>query len=245
MSLQNEFTTQGQWLFRWRSFLPLICLPIVLAVVANMRWPAGSYSLHEAWEVFCLAVSLAGFGVRVLTVGYVPEGTSGRNTKCQVATSLNTTGIYSIVRHPLYLGNYLIGLGAVLIPFEWWLPLLYSAAYCVYYERIMYAEESFLHARFGEQFTHWASQTPAFWPRLSRWRRPDRSFSLRMVLRREYTGLMVVALLHTSVEVVEHWVIDNHVRFELPWAMLLIGSLTIYIVLRSLKKHTQLLSPEC
>jgi protein-S-isoprenylcysteine O-methyltransferase Ste14 len=242
MSLRNELETQGQWLFRWRSFLPLICLPVLIVVLANMSWPFGSYQFHELWEVFCLAVSLAGLGIRVIAIGYVPDGTSGRNTKSQVAMSLNTTGIYSTVRHPLYLGNFLIGLGAVLIPFEWWLPLLYSAVYCVYYERIMYAEESFLLMRFGEAFTEWANVTPAFWPCLSHWRWPERSFSWRMVLRREYTGLIVVVLLHSSVEVIEHWIIDRQIRFEMSWAVLMIGSLTVYFVLRTLKKYTRLLS---
>lgn len=242
MPLKEELKVQGQWLFRWRSFLPLVCLPVAASALANMSWPAGSYRFHEVWEVFCLAVSFAGLGVRIVAIGYVPEGTSGRNTKSQLATSLNTRGIYSTVRHPLYLGNFLIGLGAVLVPFEWWLLLLYVAAYCVYYERIMYAEESFLHERFGDAFTQWASKTPAFWPRLSQWRWPERSFSWRMVLRREYTGLIVVALFHTSIEIVEHWVIDNQFRFEKPWAILMIGSLIVYLLLRSLKKYTRLLS---
>ena len=34
------------------------------------------------------------------------KNTSGRNTHDQVADSLNTSGIYSIVRHPLYVGNF-------------------------------------------------------------------------------------------------------------------------------------------
>jgi hypothetical protein len=207
-----------------------------------MNWPVGSYRFHEVWEIFCLAISFAGLAVRIIAIGYVPEDTSGRNTRSQLAMSLNTTRIYSTVRHALYLGNFLIGLGAVLIPFEWWLPLLYAAVYCVYYERIMYAEESFLHLRFGEAFTLWASSTSAFWPRLSQWRRPERAFSWRMVLRREYTGLIIVALLHTSAELIKHWVIDNQFRFELPWAVFLIGSLITYLVLRALKKHTQILS---
>ncbi|MGB8874133.1 MAG: hypothetical protein WCC75_12145, partial [Desulfobaccales bacterium] len=43
--------------------------------------------------------------------GLPPRGTSGRNTQGQVAETLNTTGIYSLVRNPLYLGNFLIWLG--------------------------------------------------------------------------------------------------------------------------------------
>ena len=38
----------------------------------------------------------------------MPAGTSGRNTAKQVADTLNTTGLYSLTRNPLYLGNAVI-----------------------------------------------------------------------------------------------------------------------------------------
>ncbi len=241
MSLKSEMELHGEWLFRRRSYLPLVAVPILISVLANMVWPFGSLEFHETWEFICLAISFVGLGVRIITVGFVPEGTSGRNTKGQVATVLNTTGIYSTIRHPLYLGNYLIGLGAVLVPFEWWLPLLYTTAYYLYYERIMIAEEAFLQRKFGEQFDHWASRTPAFIPRFSQWTAATRGFSWRTVLRREYTGLFMVILLHTAIEVIEHWFIEDRLTLEAEWSLLFAAGGIIYLLLRTLKKHTQIL----
>ena len=54
-----------------------------------------------------------GFLFRAWAIGTTPAGTSGRNTKEQVAEVLNSTGIYSIVRHPLYVGNYFMWIGIV------------------------------------------------------------------------------------------------------------------------------------
>jgi protein-S-isoprenylcysteine O-methyltransferase Ste14 len=241
MALKTELETQGQWLFHRRSYLPLATIPVALAVLADMRWPFGSFQFHEVWELACLAVSFAGLGVRILAVGYVPAGTSGRNTDGQWAESLNTTGVYSVVRHPLYLGNFLIGLGAALVPFAWWLPLLYLTTFWLYYERIMFAEETYLQNKFGEQFIEWASRTPAFVPRLSRWQPAVRPFSLRTVLKREYTGLMVVIMLHAGIEVAEHWIIECRIPFEPFWELLLGGGAMCYLVLRMLKKHTRIL----
>ena len=101
-------------------------------------------------------VALAGLGVRAYVAGHVPQGTSGRNTRSQICEGLNTDGAYSMVRHPLYLGNFLIWLGVALVPRSAWLLLLVTAAFWIYYERIMYAEEEFLRNKFGERYLFWA-----------------------------------------------------------------------------------------
>lgn len=241
MALQTELETQGQWLFRWRSFLPLIMLPVLGVALANMSWPFGSYVFHEYWECFCLLVSFLGLAVRVVTAGVVPANTSGRNTKSQLADSLNTSGIYATVRHPLYLGNFLIGLGVVMVPFAWWLVAVYTLAFWIYYERIMFAEEHFLRQQFGDEFDRWASRTPAFIPRLSQWSRAANTFSVRTALKREYTALLVVIGLHAAVETVEHLFIDGRIVYEPMWETLLGAGVIAYVVLWLLKKRTRVL----
>ena len=132
MGLAEELDVQGQWLFRWRSYLPLVLLALMGVAFMYFDWPLRSYVLHEVWSYLCLAVSLLGFVVRVLTVGHTPAHTSGRNAKRQIADELNTSGMYSIVRHPLYLGNFLIGLGISFVLLVWWLPLIYSLLFWLY-----------------------------------------------------------------------------------------------------------------
>jgi protein-S-isoprenylcysteine O-methyltransferase Ste14 len=241
MALQDELREQGNWLFRWRSYLPLLFVALLATTMSHPQFPWGSFALHEAWENICLGISFAGLVVRALVVGYAPAATSGRNTRSQVANSLNTTGMYSIVRHPLYIGNFLIGFGITLVCWVWWLPAIYALLFLAYYERIMLAEEAFLHRRFGEEFERWAAKTPAFWPRFSQWRRPALSFSFRNVLRREYTGLIVVILGHTSEEFFEHLASDHRVVWERFWTVLLFGGVFTYFVLRALKRRTTLL----
>lgn len=239
MGLQRELESQGQWLFRWRSFLPLAIAPLFGIALVNTSRPFGSYRFHEYWEFFCLGVSFTGLAIRVMTAGVVPADTSGRNTKSQLAASLNTSGVYSVVRHPLYVGNYLIGLGAALVPFEWWLATVYTLAYWIYYERIMFAEEQFLRAQFGATFEEWARRTPAFLPNFKAWRPADYSFSIRTVLRREYTALLVVIALHAAIETAEHWFIDGRIVYEIFWGFLLGFGVLSYLIVRSIKKNTQ------
>ena len=241
MALQDEFQEQGNWLFRWRSYLPLLLVTLVAVAMKHPEFPFGSFRVHEMWEEICLGISFLGLLVRVLVVGYAPAFTSGRNTRTQIADSLNTTGMYSVVRHPLYFGNFLIGFGIALVCWVWWLPVIYALLFMAYYERIMFAEEAFLHRQFGEEFDRWAAATPAFWPRFSKWRRPALPFSFRNVLRREHSGLAVVILGHTCVEFFEHLIDDHRVVWEGFWTVLLFGGTIIYFVLRALKRRTTLL----
>lgn len=240
MALDEEFRKQGEWLFRWRSFLPLVLVPLIGVAIAQTDVTAIT-PFGEKWDYVCLAISFLGLFVRAFTIGYVPHHTSGRNTKRQIADELNTTGIYSTVRHPLYLGNYLIGLGISLVQFVWWLPVIYSLAFWIYYERIMFAEESFLRQQFGDTYRRWAATTPAFWPRFSQWTKPSLPFSWLNVLRREYSGLMVVILCHAGQECIELFMITHRIVWEVFWATLLFGGLTIYFVLRWLNRSTTLL----
>ena len=159
MSLAREFQQQGNWLFRWRSYLPICLLGLVGLAMWQVEALSAGYGMHEGWKRICIVISFVGLAIRALVIGYVPEQTSGRNTRHQFAATLNTTGMYSIVRHPLYLGNYLIGLGISLVLW-WWMPVIYTLTFWMYYERIMFAEEAYLRQN-GRTFENWARGTPA------------------------------------------------------------------------------------
>lgn len=110
MALQEELASQGNWLFRNRSLLPLAILFVGIAAhLFTLRTSGILFSTvfpdWHGYEIFCLIISMAGTFIRIYTVGHTPVRTSGRNTAGQVADSLNTTGIYSIVRHPAVLGE--------------------------------------------------------------------------------------------------------------------------------------------
>ena len=193
MSLHEHLKRSGETLFRWRGYPPLLLALLLLAAAfiparVALRDPA----LHRAWNLLCVAVALAGLVLRVLVVGQAPDGTSGRNRNSQIATALNQDGMYSVVRHPLYLANLFLWLGPVLVLRSPWATLVMLLGFWLYYERIMYAEEEFLAAKFGQEWRAWAARTPAFVPRWSQWRRSDQPFSWRRVLGREYSGVLAL-----------------------------------------------------
>jgi protein-S-isoprenylcysteine O-methyltransferase Ste14 len=243
MSLDNQLKNQGQWLFRWRSHLPLLLLPLLVIGLRQGEFIESYFgeTSEIIWKGFCLFTSFLGLSIRCWVTGYAPAGTSGRNTKKQKAEELNTTGCYSLVRNPLYLGNFLMILGVAFITEIWWFVIILSLAYALYYERIIMAEEAFLRQKFGEAFTSWAEKTPAFFPRLYGYQSPSLSFSIRHVLKREHTGLLVIGLGFAFVEVIAEGLVE-HNRYALwEWGLFALFNVAAYLFLRALKKQTHLL----
>jgi protein-S-isoprenylcysteine O-methyltransferase Ste14 len=245
MALREELERAGNWLFRWRSYIPLLLIVPTLVAMHHPEYLAQDRAGNDAWAVFCLAVSLCGLGIRVVTVGHVPQRTSGRNTRDgQIAEVLNTTGVYSLVRHPLYLGNFTIWIGISLFCRLWWLTAIFALAFWIYYERIMFAEEEFLRRKFGEAYLAWADSTPAFLPRFTGWKRPDLPFSLRTVLRREYPGLFGICASFFALEAYQRVVIQGQWRPNPLWTGIFLAGLVLFLTLRTLKRKTTLLVVE-
>ncbi|WP_154855665.1 methyltransferase family protein [Cyclobacterium xiamenense] len=107
-----------------------------------------------------------------------PENTSGKNTRVgQVADQLNTLGIYSTVRHPLYLGNFISWFAIALLTANYWFVCVFILIYWLYYERIAMAEKQFLRRKFGSKYLHWADAVPAFIPNILLFKKPALRFS--------------------------------------------------------------------
>ncbi|MEW6002647.1 MAG: isoprenylcysteine carboxylmethyltransferase family protein [Nitrospirota bacterium] len=246
MALKDELEKQGRWLFRWRSYLPLIIFPILLIALRESEYlerTVGDF-YEDLWEGLCVALSFIGLAIRCIVVGYAPEGTSGRNTKKQIAKTLTTTGMYSILRHPLYLGNFFIFLGIILFTQVWWFVLISTFAFWLYYERIMLAEEVFLQKKFGDTFLEWAEKTPTFLPKFKNWQQPTLAFSLKNILKREYTGFFVIIASFTLLEIIGDIFAEGRLELDLAWMIIFIVGLITYLTLRILKKKTKILNVE-
>ncbi len=242
--LADDFQKAGNWLFRWRSYLPLALFLLAIPAARDHALREGAYPEPAAWEVVCLAVALLGLAVRVLTVGFVPAGTSGRNTLKQTAASLNATVMYSLVRHPIYLGNFLMWFGLSLLPRCWWFTVITVLAYWLYYERIMFAEEGFLFSQFGDQYREWTMRTPAFIPRWANWVKPDLPFSLKSAIAREYSTFFTIIALFTVMNAMISWFSrGTPVPNDFTVTLFLLG-LLIYLAVRLVKKRTDLLRTE-
>jgi protein-S-isoprenylcysteine O-methyltransferase Ste14 len=243
MALIHSFEKSGNWLFRHRGELPIVLFLLAVPVVyfTDTSWLPAHSTTVLTWV--SIALSVKGFLIRSYSIGTTPKGTSGRNTRAgQIAESLNITGIYSIVRHPLYLGNYLMWTGIVLFTFNFSFVVIVSLAFWLYYERIMFAEERFLERKFGQTYLDWSLTTPAFIPCYRSYVRSVVPFSLRSVLRREYSGMMATVTGFVFIDLLRQWFESGMVNWYSVSIYVFAVSLLITVILRSLKHYTGVLS---
>ncbi len=239
----DAITRQGDWLFRWRSYVLLGFLPLGLLAISRPEAVETHFGdmADFFYEFACTALAFLGLGLRAFTVGFVPAGTSGRNTRSQIASTLNTTGIYSLTRNPLYLGNAMIYMAIALFTQDIYFSILMLLFLVIYLERIIATEERFLAEKFGSAYLDWSSHVPAFFPRLTGWKAPSLPFSVRNVLRREYSGLFAIIVVLFAIETIRDLLVEQELEVDSEWLAAFIAAAAIYISLRSLKKYTAFL----
>jgi protein-S-isoprenylcysteine O-methyltransferase Ste14 len=243
MALVHEFENSGNWLFRRRSWLPvfMIVAGVVIMYISNRQ--AIIFDMRD--ELIFLGVSFLGELIRIVTVGYAPRNTSGRNTVAgQVADELNTTGIYSLIRHPLYLGNFFMWLGPVLFLRSVTFTIVFMLLYWLYYERIMFAEEQFLRRKFGEKYDKWSMKVAPFIPYSFNYVPSQLSFSLRNVLKREYNSFVNIFLIFILLDLFRNFFLSEHFNVTAMWLYLTAGAIVIWAAIRTVHKSTKWLEVE-
>lgn len=244
MALRNELRSQGDFLFKYRSYLPVVFIVPALYVYIQSQ-----FYLHnidqvqsELYELGCVAVSLFGLLIRVVTIGYSADNTSGRNTTVgQVADSINKTGMYSICRHPLYVGNFFMWLGIAGFTQDFWFLVAFTFMYWIYYERIMFAEEEFLISKYKDEYLNWSKKVPAFIPKLGNWEKPINTFSWIKVIRQEKTGILNLFLTILMVKIIGELVVKHQLLTDLKYWVAFGAAILYYIIVKIIQKKTSLL----
>jgi len=242
MSLLQSMERQGNFLFKYRGQFPIILFALAIPFIYSTDYSKITEDIQNHLLLTAITISIAGFLIRFYTIGNTPRGTSGRNTKEQIADVLNSTGMYSIVRHPLYLGNYLIWIGIAGASFNVYFLIILSLIFWVYYERIIFAEERFLEKKFGDDYLNWSSRLPAFFPSIYDFKKSKTSFSILTILRREYASVLAAVIGFTFIELIKHHAATNNWHISTLNLRLLIATLIVVLILKSLRKFTTFLS---
>lgn len=175
----------GEFLFKNRGILPLPFIIILLAF--------GSYPIsikYSCLKYFGVIIAIIGELIRFFVAGFAKEKTSGRGMRIE-ANSLVNFGLYSLVRNPLYLGNFLIFLGFLMFSGNLIFILLGTIIFWVYYYYIVLAEENFLLKKFGKAYEEYKNKVPRFFPKSLKLSWPEYNYSLKKAIFREKDTIFI------------------------------------------------------
>lgn len=116
--------------------------------------------VDEILDILGVGIVLFGFLIRIAARGYKAE-------KSFNGGSLMSDGLYGIVRHPMYFGTLLIGLGTVIVLFQWWAFLIFLFVFLVIYTPQVRKEEAALTGLFGEDYRLYCRKTPKYFPNMN------------------------------------------------------------------------------
>ena len=83
---------------------------------------------------------------------------------------LASTGAYSLVRHPLYLGNFLILVGFAIAGGNWIVMAAVAFFFLFYYPAAIRYEDHKLEGIFGEEWRAWSGNIPGMFPTGLNWK---------------------------------------------------------------------------
>ncbi len=237
MTTQNRSEKLGNQFFKYRGQIPVLFF--LLAFFLMHYFPAQNKWLDQSNTLIAVSLVILGHLIRALAVGKRAAHTSGRNRDEQVAEALNSTGIYSMVRHPLYLGNITTYMGWVVFTgIDWLIPAM-LIGFLFYYRFIIYAEEQFLTRKFGQDYLDWKSATPLLLPAFWKFKANPQPFSFKTVLENEYSGI-AASMTTAWVLLAFQWYVLG--KFQEKSLLILAMALFIAVFtlgLRYLKKKTQ------
>ncbi len=112
---------------------------------------------------------------------------------------LATHGPYALVRNPLYVGSFLIGLGVAVMGGRWWFPVLFLALFVPVYRTLVLKEEKRLLELYGDTFREYCRRVPRFVPRSLPWPPPSAPYDAQRMWRKHrewqaWLGLYAVTL---------------------------------------------------
>lgn len=166
--------------FKFRSYTPI---PLIIAALVLARTSLASFAGG-------LIIALIGESIRLWSVRFA--GSATRTTGEVGADVLVTDGPYGHLRNPLYLRNFLLSFGILIMAWPWmpWLMLIFLLLFFIQYKAIISLEEDFLRKKFGGQYQEYEQNVPSMLPRLTSWGKGERApTSLKKALRTERNSL--------------------------------------------------------
>ena len=221
----------GNFLFKYRSFTPIPLILIVFIFFKPLINPGNDYILTTIGFI----VLIFGEFIRIISVGYSFTGTSGRENFLR-ADNLNVSGIYSIVRNPLYIGNLLIYTGLLIVYSNLYAFIFFNTLLILQYFFIIRAEESYLEKTYGDEYKKYKNSVYSIAPRFGNYIKPENRFNRLKVIFKENDSVFNALVIFGLIILYKGYILSGRIVYGKSYAMYFGILIIFYILIKLLKK---------
>jgi protein-S-isoprenylcysteine O-methyltransferase Ste14 len=222
----------GNFLFKYRSFTPIPLILLVFVIFKPVVYGSSNWLINLGG----LFISLLGEMIRILVVGFAHSGTSGREAYLR-ADRLNNTGIYSVVRNPLYIGNFLMFAGIVIVFSNLYALLVFTLFLIAQYYFVVLAEENFLRGKYGSDYEAYCKEVRRIIPVFKGYKKNQNPFNPGKVVFKENDSVFNMLMMFLLVVLYKEWYfvdrITNPAIYIVPGSLLIVA----YVIVKIIKKR--------
>lgn len=156
----SKLVRLGDFSFKYRGYM--LPIAVILLFIPSPRFTADP----AVAGLIGFLIAVLGQACRIGNIGlaYIIRG--GKDHKVY-AEQLVTTGLYSHVRNPMYVGNFFLVIGLAVASNSWVFALIGVPLSLGMHKAIVAAEENFLRNKFGPQFDDYCARVNRWVPRLA------------------------------------------------------------------------------
>ncbi|MFH1259654.1 MAG: isoprenylcysteine carboxylmethyltransferase family protein [Elusimicrobiota bacterium] len=182
----------NRWFFKYRG--ELVTPPIIFVLFFNI-WKTESVFLTWGPGLF---IFLLGFFVRLWAQQHL-------HYRLKMDRDLTTTGPYTIIRNPIYIGNTLLCVGATVISGVLWMVPITILFCAVVYKFTVRSEEAVLLEKFKNTYQNFMNQVPRWWPKKLTFKNLGlvNEYLYLSILREVHCLLLLLPFI--AKEIIMHW----------------------------------------
>ena len=185
-----------------------------------------------------ISITIIGQLIRITAVGFSLSGTSGRENYLR-ADQLNKTGLYSIVRNPLYLGNILIYLGLLMVFSNPWALVVMVVFLLFQYIFIILAEEHYLLNKYGSEYAEYLKRVSRLIPGFKNYSSTDLKFDWKKVVFKENDSVFNQLIMFILILAFKDYTFNGRVDNGLIYIIISVILAGLYIFIKIFKKRNE------
>jgi protein-S-isoprenylcysteine O-methyltransferase Ste14 len=189
-------------IFRYRSFLPIpLIISAMLLAKQSPLYSKDYIIFEEINDWIAIFIILFGEMIRIWAISHI--GVNYRTSLVFKVRNLTTTGPYALTRNPMYLGNFIIGIGFCVLIKSFLFFLIYLIFFFIEYKTIISLEEEFLLNVFEDKYKQYCEKVPCFFPTFKPKLKVQIKGKYKFFKTKEYQTVLAIVLISILLELAE------------------------------------------